>query len=141
MERYMPRSPPPPSTADFQFKHAKDPQAVKDLWFGLAGLLTFLVVVRIFRFAVLLLLKPSYHHDQGRPGRKEEETATTQPERASLCGRIFSALVSSFRQLAFRYTISIGKFSASACELGIIAIYMAANFLVLFIDSEFLIFR
>lgn len=137
MENHTERISRSTSSADIQFKHAKDPQAVRDLWFGLAGLMAILVVARIVAFATLLILKPRHSQDQSKPDRKDEETEIVQQGRVSFCWRIFSALGVSFNLLALRTFVSFGGFSASTGELAIIVTYVATNFLLLFIDSEF----
>lgn len=126
------------TSADIAFRHVKDPQAVKDLWLGICGLLAFLTVIRVLNLVTSFFVQPR-HQQQERKSSKDEENATEHLVKSPFLWRCFSASSTLFKTAAFRTSIPVtNQISVSLCETGIILAYMVANFALLFIDSQFI---
>ena len=120
-----------------QFEH------VKDLWIFLASLLAFLTVIRVLRllFRLFTLSRRVNYVEPLEPEKQDvESTISTINIRINApIHRLQSAIATTFRIVAFRWSIPIGPGSfASISELTFIFGYMAAMFLWLFLDSAFI---
>jgi ferric-chelate reductase len=120
-----------------QFEH------VKDLWLFLASLLAFLTVIRVLRllFRLFILSRRVNYVEPLEPEKHDVEstTSTIKTRVNSPIYRLQSAIATTFRIVAFRWSIPIGPGSfASISELTFIFGYMAAMFLWLFLDSTFI---
>lgn len=113
---------------------------VKQLWFFLASVIGFFTVLRILRLILrFIVLSRSANRVELVASEKEdfESTASTTMRRInSPILRLYAALATGFRIVAFRWSLPIGPGSiASISELTFIFIYIAAMFLWLFLDS------
>ena len=120
-----------------QFEH------VKDLWIFLASLLAFLTVIRVLRllFRLFTLSRRVNYVEPLEPEKQDVEstTSTINIRINAPIYRVQSAIATTFRIVAFRWSIPIGPgSSASISELTFIFGYMAAMFLCLFLDSTFI---
>lgn len=113
---------------------------VKQLWIFLASVIAFFTVLRVLRFILrFILVSRSANRVELVVSEKEdlEFTAPTTMRRInSPILRLYAAVATGFRIVAFRWSLPIGLGSvASISELTFIFIYIAAMFLWLFLDS------
>ncbi|KIJ94089.1 hypothetical protein K443DRAFT_134858 [Laccaria amethystina LaAM-08-1] len=118
-----------------QFEH------IKDLWIFLASLLAFLTVIRILRLLLrLFILSRRVNYVEPLEPEKHDVESTTSTIKTRVNSPIYrlqSAIATTFRIVAFRWSIPIGPGSfASISELTFIFGYMAAMFLWLFLDTR-----
>ena len=130
-----------PTPVDSALKRMQQSKAIKELWIIIASVIGFLVVVRILRYASMLIFfsRPS----GSQAAATEEKTEKASPEaispghtgRASW-RRIPTALATGFRIVAFRVQVPLGIGSASFAELFFIWAYIATILSLTFVNSE-----
>jgi hypothetical protein len=129
------------TAADRAIRTQKDRKAVRDIWLFLASVIVFLTLVNVAR-KVAAWLHASRHIGVRRSvvdaEKRGDLTPSQQRPATSTISRLLSSTTTAFRIVAFRVPIPIGLNAlATVSELAFIFAYIAANFLWLFLDSEY----
>ncbi|KAH9899749.1 ferric reductase NAD binding domain-containing protein [Cubamyces lactineus] len=116
-----------PTAADKAIKAAQQKKAIKELWLLIAGIIAFLLVVRLLRLALAALF---YRRSVERPSEKSEKSTAGEgvlPGRTGKASwrRIPQAAASAFRVVAFRVQVPLGVGTATLTELFFICGYIA----------------
>jgi hypothetical protein len=113
---------------------------VKQLWIFLASVIAFFTVLRVLRLILSFIVVscPANRVELVVSEKKDlESTSSTTMRRInSPILRLYAAVATGFRIVAFRWSLPIGPGSvASISELTFIFVYIAAMFLWLFLHS------
>lgn len=113
---------------------------VKQLWIFLASVIAFFTILRVLRLILrfFLVSRPANRVELVVSEKEDlESTSTTVRRINSPISRLYGAVATGFRIAAFRWSLPIGPGSvASISELTFIFIYIAANFLWLFLNTN-----
>lgn len=120
---------PSPDSLLYSYRNQAYP---KQLWYFLASLISFIAVIQFLSF-----LHAKY------PRRRSEvvhnpECSSGAAHRGISLRRIPTALLNSYRVIAFRCTLNIGRsYSLNLAEVFLTAIYIIALFVWAFVNSQY----
>ncbi|KIJ94087.1 hypothetical protein K443DRAFT_111033 [Laccaria amethystina LaAM-08-1] len=114
---------------------------VKQLWIFLASVIAFFTVLRVLRLIlrIIVVSRPANRVELVVSEKEDlESTSSTTMRRInSPILRLYAAVATGFRIVAFRWSLPIGPGSvASISELTFIFVYIASMFLWLFLDTN-----
>ncbi|KAI0650622.1 ferric reductase NAD binding domain-containing protein [Trametes meyenii] len=125
-----------PTAADKALKAMQQKKAIKELWLLIAGIVAFLLVIRVLRLAVTFL----FRRRPAPPSAEKDEKNAPEvvfPGRAGKASwrRVPAAVASGFRVVAFRVPIPLGVGAASIAELFFILGYIATMLALTFTNT------
>lgn len=122
--------------ADRVYRNQRQAEYAKQVWYFIACIIALLSCIRAIRFLLSRLTPPT----PGLTHKEKKDLEALQPanDHAISIRRLPLALVTAFRIIAFRWTITISSYNlASVAEVTFIFGYMAAIFIWLLVDSKF----
>lgn len=119
-------------------KNKKNHEHLLYLWFTLAGVIGFFTFIRLVRCSWERLAIYAEPNASNQLEKLDSEKNGHQAIRSSTMQRIARAVSTGFRIIFFRWSVRLlPGFLLSISEMTFICCYVALNFVLLFVDSEF----
>ncbi|KAF8076261.1 FAD-binding domain-containing protein [Lyophyllum atratum] len=123
------------TAADRAYRNERQAEYVKQIWYLIACTIACLSCIRALRFLCSRLT--THGADTVVKEKTDPEAAAISDKKTMSISRLPLAVVTTFRIVAFRWTIVIGSYDlASVSEVTFILGYMAAVFIWLLVDTR-----